>query len=245
MLLLSQIKAYSLKTKFFYKKCDIMIKNNFNYAERLRDQLKAMSFNPVYKYVATASDELMKKNGFDISDKNTYIDLETYNDIMISAGLFKLVGKTPERLSILSRQMLNNCRLKLRYTEKNIYIYLGNYEEIYISAKSYDDNGNIEICMDEPIRSDYGEQSKLFNGNDFFLYDSLSSGYNYISGIFDAQNDKCEDIKDFSDYPTEFENEFLKDDIFDSNNDDDYEGEWLLSEYDNDCQWFCDEENKN
>ena len=157
-----------------------MIKNNFNYAERLRDQLKAMSFNPVYEYIATALEELMKGKGFDLSDKETYIDFETYNDMMISAGLFKLVGKTPKQLSILSRQILNSCKSRLKYTQENIYIYFGNYEEIYISLKAYDDKGNIEICMDEPIRSDYGEQNRIFDGNNLILYNIISNGYNYI-----------------------------------------------------------------
>lgn len=215
-----------------------MIKSNFNYAQRLRDQLKAMSFNPIYKYIATASYELMKKNGLDLSDDDTYIDFDVYNDIMISAGLFKLVGKTPEKLSILSRQLLNNCRSRLKYIKENIYIYLGNYEEIYVLAKGCDDSGNIEICMDEPIRSDYGEQGRIFDGNDFFLYDSLSRGYNYISGIFDVHNDEYENTVSFSDYPTEFETRLLKQDAFDGNDDESYEGEWIFEECDNDFEWF-------
>ena len=134
----------------------------------------------------------MKGKGFDLSDKETYIDFETYNDMMISAGLFKLVGKTPKQLSILSRQILNSCKSRLKYTQENIYIYFGNYEEIYISLKAYDDKGNIEICMDEPIRSDYGEQNRIFDGNNLILYNIISNGYNYISGIFDTDNDGYE-----------------------------------------------------
>jgi len=218
-----------------------MIKNNFNYAERLRDQLKAMTFNPVYEYIATALDELMKKNGFDLSDKEIYIDFETYNDIMISAGLFKLVGKTPKQLSILSRQILNSCKSRLEYTKENIYIYFGNYEEIYISVKAYDDNGNIEICMDEPIRSNYGEQNRIFDGNDLILYNIMSNGYNYISGIFDTNNNGYENTLNFADYPKEFETEDLKEDIFDSYNDEDYEDEWIFLENNTDSEWLDEE----
>ena len=98
-----------------------MIKENFNYAERLRNQLKAMSYNPIYEYIADALNDLMKQKGIDLSDKNIYIDFETYNDIMISAGLFKLVGKTPGNLSIVSRQILNNCKSKIKYSGKKAY----------------------------------------------------------------------------------------------------------------------------